>query len=43
MPDSIAKFVGKKKKQLPMVLQMEIARQKINFPLEIYRRILFHR
>jgi hypothetical protein len=35
MPDSVAKFVGKKK-QLPMVLQTEIARQKKNFPLEIY-------
>jgi hypothetical protein len=38
IPNSIAKSVGKKK-QLPMVLQTKIVRQKKKFALEIYRRI----
>jgi hypothetical protein len=38
IPNFVATSVGKKK-QLPMVLQMKIAHQKKNFPLEIYRRI----
>jgi hypothetical protein len=34
MPDFVAKFISKKTKQLSMVLQMEIARQKKIFLLK---------
>jgi hypothetical protein len=42
MPDSIAKFVSKKKTIADGFTDGNCAPKK-NFPLEIYRRILFHR
>jgi hypothetical protein len=42
---TLYRYIGRKHKKnhLPMVLQTEFACQKKSFPLEIYRRILFHR